>query len=470
MTENHNPGKPNHRIRTRQVNHPPDWELLQTFLGLAYTIQQEKPKPLAQANAQKPNGPQPALARIATFAQNATDASGAAIALGDASRMVCVARSGASAPAVGAEFNASDGLSGECIRLAQPVICVNASADPRVNYQACRALNIASLLYLPLRSSQGSLMGVLGVFSPQTLHFSQRDISCLRPTERLVQEALGSSAENPDTATLGALLRQAGIEAPAKEEPNAQEIDSPPMPLRPVEALPQFPRRPAASALPEKMMEPPRATADSIFVGRVVDDSVAEPDERKTKPATNEEESEGRSRISVMLILLLLLLAVSAAYKYRRALQRPKPQAKASETRATSAAPLVAMAPAEPAALKLTDAVSIEPMENGALIRIELPKSIRYEGYQLEHPSRIYFDLHDVKLSDDKGSEFKNAEGLVAAVRLFTYANGVTRIVFDLRHPAGFTAKLEDYPARLTIELKRTGGTSEASETGPGTK
>ena len=476
MTENSNPARYNHRIRTRQAtSRPPDWELLQTLLGLAFTIQQEPPQPKSQAAATMTYGQHPALERIAAFARNLTEASGAAIALGDSSGMLCVARSGASAPPVGAEFNASDGLSGECIRLAQPVICVNAAADPRVNYQACRALNVASLLYLPLYSTQRNVIGVLGVFSPQPLHFSQRDISSLLPTERLVQEALGSTAENPDPATLGVLLRQARIESAENVEATEQKDAATDFDIAlmrmPFAAQPKVAIPAAPVVVPERTPELRTPEASAIFVGRVVDESAVESEPEVTEKPPSDEESEGRSRFPAMLVAIVMLLAITAAYNYKRSGLRAQPQAKVNETK--TAAPIAnvvtAPAPAEAAVRKLTDAVSMTPSESGAVINIELPKAIRYEGYQLDHPDRIYFDLHDVKLSDDQGGEFKQADGVVSGIRLFTYGNGVTRIVFDLRHPASFAAELGENPPRLRITIK-TMDPNKISEADPQTK
>ncbi len=205
-------------------------------------------------------------------------------------------------------------------------------------------------------------------------------------------------------------------------------------------------------------------------MGRVVDDSVV--DEPVTRDDKNEEESEGRSRIPVMLIVILLLLVISAGYKYRRSVIRPQEPASVAAKATVGPAPIqdAAAATQGPSIQRLTEAVSMAPTENGVVVQIELPKAVRYEGYQLEHPDRIYFDLHDVKLSDDKGSELKQADGLISGVRLFTYANGVTRIVLDLRHPATFAARLEEKPARLTIEVKRVGDASKISQVDPQTK
>ncbi|HVZ17045.1 MAG TPA: GAF domain-containing protein, partial [Terriglobales bacterium] len=241
--------KPNprnlHRIRTRHAAvRGIEWELLQVVLGLAYTVQEQTSKTTtkpAQSDSLA-EGLHPALQRIAACAQNLTEATGAAIALGGPNAMVCVARSGQSAPPIGARFDASSGLSGECIRTGEYAICVNAAADPRVNYQACRTLNVASMLYFPLHSAQGKIIGILGVFASRPLHFSQRDITSLRFTEGLVQEAIGRSANDPDPATLRVLLRRADfdindepaevIQAPKLEQPViAAKMDLPLTPL-----------------------------------------------------------------------------------------------------------------------------------------------------------------------------------------------------------------------------------------------
>jgi len=66
----------------------------------------------------------------------------------------------------------------------------------------------------------------------------------------------------------------------------------------------------------------------------------------------------------------------------------------------------------------LTAAVSLRSDTANATVTIQLTKKIQFEGYQLSNPDRIYFDLHDIKLTDAKGSVFQNEEGLISRVRL----------------------------------------------------
>jgi N-acetylmuramoyl-L-alanine amidase len=476
VADNYNTSRNLHRIRTRNsASIAVERELFQTLLGFAFTVQQEHQK----AKAQKPvseslaSGLHPALQRIAASAQNITEAAGAAIALGSPETMVCVARSGVSAPPIGARFDAGSGLSGECIRTGEPAICVNAAADPRVNYQACRALDIASMLYFPLRSTQGKIIGMLGVFSPRPLHFSQRDLVCLRFTEGLVREAMNRAAGDPDPATLAVLLRQAGF-----EEPTAEPVSQPANPAvrKPQLSASTHPGTitpvPPARALGEPdilkgQLTRPEPRPEAIFVGRVVDDSVVDLDQDSNFEPGPFQQIESRSRIPMILAALVALLVAFAALNYNHYFHNGEKQTPAAKPAEKVEAPAPTSQPEAAVMLPsgerpLTSQVSLRSEDATASVTIALPHAIRFEGYQLSNPDRIYFDLHDIKLTDAKGNVFKSDEGLISRVRLAEYGAGVTRVVFDLRQPASFEAKLAENPQRLIIELHRTSASTRS--------
>jgi len=94
-----------------------------------------------------------------------TGASGAAIALLQNGEFVCRASHG-EATSVGSKLDINSGLSGECVRTRSAVRSDDAQNDPRVNADACRAMNLRSITALPLKRRE-EVMGLLEVLSSQ---------------------------------------------------------------------------------------------------------------------------------------------------------------------------------------------------------------------------------------------------------------------------------------------------------------
>ncbi len=92
-----------------------------------------------------------------------TQANGGAIALGEAGQMVCRASVG-SAPEVGVQISSTSGITGECIRTGKEIYCEDAAIDARVDREACRELNLRSLLIVPVLH-QDKVAGVVEAFS-----------------------------------------------------------------------------------------------------------------------------------------------------------------------------------------------------------------------------------------------------------------------------------------------------------------
>ncbi|HXZ42979.1 MAG TPA: GAF domain-containing protein, partial [Terriglobales bacterium] len=115
-----------------------------------------------------------ALHLIARRAQAFTRATGAAIALTEGGDMVCRANAGRDAPPCGAHLRIGSGFSGECVRTGTLLRCDDSESDPRVDREGCRALGIRSMLGAPIRSD-GSIIGLLEVFSPEVEGFGPED-------------------------------------------------------------------------------------------------------------------------------------------------------------------------------------------------------------------------------------------------------------------------------------------------------
>jgi TonB family protein len=130
----------------------------------------------------------PILGTIADAARQLTGASGAALAMWKDGAMVCRARSGDTAPVLGARLSADRGISGACLRTGKIQHCVDSEMDPLVDVEVCRSLGVRSILVLPIQGWRG-INGILEVFSTQPVAFSEPHISFLQQLAELAERA-----------------------------------------------------------------------------------------------------------------------------------------------------------------------------------------------------------------------------------------------------------------------------------------
>jgi N-acetylmuramoyl-L-alanine amidase len=491
VTEKYNPNRDFFRFRMRSTSAASqDWEVLQAVVGFAFTIQQEFIKLRRDTNAmlstmaqQQSASVQPgspvAMQRIVASAHNLTEASGAAIALGNEQSMVCVARSGVCSPPLGSRFDARAGLSGECIRTRESVICMNAAADPRVDYNACTSLGIRSMVYRPL-FEQDKLIGVLAVFSSRAQHFSYRDLNCLKWTDDLIVEALRMHSNAP----LGVAWLIRDVHAP-EMPPFAPSIALPPTLPKLIPAVPGV----SATAAPAPKMlndaaaviealavveEPVTAKPAPTFVGRVVDESVADEEDA---PSFDIKQDEYDSPVPMLVatILVLAFVVVVGLMSYMRL--APSMKAKPSPTPVQKATPVTPKpevtppaavatptepAPAEPAVTPASPnpqaafPASIEFRSEGskAVLSIALDKPVTFQGFAIKNPDRLYFDLHGVNLVGPKGASLAVKGDFVSRIRVSLHNDKFTRIVLDLQQAVNFDAQQSTNPQQLRIELR----------------
>jgi GAF domain-containing protein len=122
---------------------------------------------------------EPAISVIAERAQTLTGASGAAIALRKGDEMVCRARAGRTAPDLGVRLQSDSGISADCIRTGEVVLCHDAEKNPQVDLAACQRLGVRSILAAPLRHFRRTL-GVFEVFSAAPYAFAARDVATMQ--------------------------------------------------------------------------------------------------------------------------------------------------------------------------------------------------------------------------------------------------------------------------------------------------
>src|SRR5258708_3656975 len=121
------------------------------------------------------------LAVVAQRAQAFTNASGAAIALseGVADEIVCKARSGASAPEIGAAVGVEGSFTGACLQSGRELRCDDTETDPRVDASAVRRLGIRAMVITPVKEDNKPI-GVLAVFASTPHAFTITHVAVLK--------------------------------------------------------------------------------------------------------------------------------------------------------------------------------------------------------------------------------------------------------------------------------------------------
>ncbi len=122
---------------------------------------------------------EPGISVIAEKAQVLTGATGAAIALRRGNEIVCRARTGRTAPDIGVRLQTDSGLSAECVRTGEVLLCVDAESNPRVDWATCRRMGVRSILVAPLRHFRRTL-GVFEVLSSTPHAFDNNDVATMQ--------------------------------------------------------------------------------------------------------------------------------------------------------------------------------------------------------------------------------------------------------------------------------------------------
>jgi GAF domain-containing protein len=122
---------------------------------------------------------EPGISIIAEKAQALTRATGAAIALRKGNEIVCRARTGRTAPDIGCRLQTDRGLSAECVRTGEVMLCPDTEFSPRVDLATCRHLGVRSILVAPLRHFRRTL-GVFEVLSSTPNAFDHNDVATMQ--------------------------------------------------------------------------------------------------------------------------------------------------------------------------------------------------------------------------------------------------------------------------------------------------
>jgi putative methionine-R-sulfoxide reductase with GAF domain len=145
---------------------------------------------------------EPAISVIAERAQSLTGATGAAIALRHGDEIVCRARTGRTAPDLGVRLQTDSGISADCVRTGEVVLCHDAERNPCVDLASCRRLGVRSILAAPLRHFRRTL-GVFEVLSAAPNAFDHRDVATMQLLSSMMVAAISrlSSLRPPAAAS-----------------------------------------------------------------------------------------------------------------------------------------------------------------------------------------------------------------------------------------------------------------------------
>jgi len=285
------------------------------------------------------------LAVVAQRAQAFTNASGVAIALseGNADEIVCRARSGASAPEVGAALRVNGTFTGLCIQTGKELRCDDCETDTRVDTAAIRALGIRSMVVTPIRE-ENRVVGVLAAFAPTPHAFTITHVAVLKTMadqiSALLQKERRAREENPQ------------VEAP---RPTIPAITAKPV------AVPTPTQTPAQASPPAVVIKPsssgPRgaatapAKAESIKSAPLEVVPLATPPKKEEKradaaPRANfgtfdsvaAEDKKSGSRFMMVGVIAVLVIAAASTFAFLK-MQKPKTAAAPQQQEAANVPP-----------------------------------------------------------------------------------------------------------------------------------
>lgn len=122
---------------------------------------------------------EPTISIIAERAQTLTRASGAALALRHGNEIICRARTGRTAPDLGVRLQSDSGISADCVRTGEIMLCNDAENHPLVDVESCRRLGARSILVAPLRHVRKT-WGVFEVLSRTPNAFHDNDVATMK--------------------------------------------------------------------------------------------------------------------------------------------------------------------------------------------------------------------------------------------------------------------------------------------------
>jgi WD40 repeat protein len=193
---------------------------------------------------------------------SAMSASGVVIAVRDSEGVRCLASAG-DAPPVGSRLQPDSAFTRECLETGEVVMCDDAENDSRILPSVAKSLHLRSALAVPIQT-QGSIVGVVEVFSSQPSGIHPTDVTTLKEFANLIGPIIApESVPSAQPGLDGYALLSAHAETPSSAEerrgggPQSVSTGWFPVPRSVVKADSEISRGGSSQAEPQLAPEPP---------------------------------------------------------------------------------------------------------------------------------------------------------------------------------------------------------------------
>lgn len=98
--------------------------------------------------------------------------------------------------------------------------------------------------------------------------------------------------------------------------------------------------------------------------------------------------------------------------------------------------------------------ISTKASADSTRVTIDLEDTVQYSSARIRNPDRIFFDIHDARLTPEVAKASIRVEGeLLTAVRAAQNHSGIVRVVLNVNGVKDYAATLQDNPPELIIDL-----------------
>jgi N-acetylmuramoyl-L-alanine amidase/putative methionine-R-sulfoxide reductase with GAF domain len=432
-------------------------DALQALLAFACIHEQAAKRRQAKSSADRQTIPKDeefgldeVLRLVAARAVSITGADGVAIALAEDEAIVCRASVGQIAPDPGVRLDPNSGFSGACLRSGQTVRCNDSDTDVRVNAQACRALGTRSMIAVPLSAKQ-RVVGLIEAFSSDTYGFNESDVRSLNLLGELILAAIRPEEENRLAELATSIVPVSPVESREIVEKTAHPAVSPAKVL----VDEKFALKGAATVAPTAEAE---HDAPAVLV----------PASNLEAPGSAPHVSLGTGSRSISglwltaaLVLVVVGLGGALGWRIRQIRRmeqsisantqgvRPRARVEIPEPSPSSPAP-------KPGSTPQVTGISHWSSADSSTVVVDVEDQVQYETHSLDNPTRIYFDLHDTRMTAGLFNQSIDVnDGFLKRIRMAQPTESVTRVVLETKGELEFSVKLDSNPYRLTIEVHK---------------